>query len=142
MASMESGEGLGLGPERTLPTFPASVLVILGLCSLTGGGVRGERGGGEGRGDRALVVGGEGEAGEGDLGLRCSSSLRLSSASSSRLLLLASSVTKWSGTELTPSIESSDFGDSERSGGGQMGAGGGGGGVAASGSGRRARAER
>lgn len=71
IASIERGDGLGLGPDRTLPG-PALVPVTevdgeaaaavdaaadgeaaleAGLCSRTGGGVSGDSGGGEGRGD-------------------------------------------------------------------------------------------
>lgn len=72
IASIDRGDGLGLGPERTLPG-PALVPVMdvdaeddnadedeaapeeaglkAGLCSRTGGGVRGDSGGGEGNGD-------------------------------------------------------------------------------------------
>lgn len=63
MASIDNGEGLGFGPDRTLPTpvlFPAvddadeaATEILLGgcLCSRIGGGVRGDSGGGEGMGD-------------------------------------------------------------------------------------------
>lgn len=168
MASMDSGEGLGLGPERPLAAAAALLPAVdsdadddadsdatlsAGFCSRTGGGVRGDRGGGDGRGDRGRMgerrrgtgecAYGDCERGERERGRRCSSSRRRSSASSSRRLRLASSVTRCSGAEGRPSPESSEGGDGDRwprSGGhsvfcGWLGAG-------ASGSGLRARADR
>lgn len=70
MASIDNGEGFGFGPDRTLPTpdlFPAidgvddaeeaaaDTLMDGGLCSRIGGGVRGERGGGDGSGDLGRI---------------------------------------------------------------------------------------
>lgn len=134
MASIESGEGLGFGPdlerEDTTLTFDEDdkeeslcweqVLVwfTFGFVSLMGGGVRGDPGGGgEDKGDLDRIGDkkGERDLGEDLPGVVCHdlfpiSSRLLSSASSSSLRRLdASSDTKCRGLQISSVCESSEF---------------------------------